>query len=126
MRTIILILSVMVGCSGALFADTAYDQLKKGAAGGDIFDGQRAKGAADLPALKARVQPPQANVTAAEVQQKAQQQKTESFLKKAAPYAYIGGVALFMGWALLGFTAPALLFAGTAAFLAIGAMKLVH
>ena len=118
-------MSAVLGCSGVLYADSAYDQLKKGASGGDIFDGQPAQGAAQLPALKARVQPP-APVTAAEVQQKAQKQKTESFLKKAAPYAYIGGVALFMGWAVLGFTAPALLFAGTAAFLAIGAMKLIH
>lgn len=125
--TITLLPALLLAFAGALCAETAYDQLSKGAKGDNIFDGQgKAPAAAAMPAAaKAAVQAP-ATVTPAEVQDKAQKKKTESFVKKAAPYAYIGVVSLFMGWALLGFTAPALLFAGTAAFLAIGAMKLVR
>jgi len=117
MRIITATLAALLCCAAPAAADTAYDQLKKGASGADIFDGG-ARAGAPAASLKGGTTV-QAAVPAAEVKDKAEKKATAGKVKKAAPYVYITVVSLLIGLAIFGFSAPALAFAAAASLAGI-------
>lgn len=117
MRITHAILAALLCCAAPAAADTAYDQLKKGASGADIFDGGGRTGAS-VASLKGGTTV-QTAVPAAEVKDKAEKKAAAGKVKKIAPYVYITVVSLLVGLAIFGFAAPALAFTAAASLAGI-------
>lgn len=116
--TKLLIAALLLSCAGPVCAGTALDQLGGASFNAGVFDGSRPRGG--TLEQKPDIKTPEA-ASAREARQPGQEKTAKSVIKKVAPYAYVGAVALVVGWALVGFTWPALLVAGVVVMLAIAA-----